>query len=69
MLNRDGLKDNSYEDVVHEEPPKKCADKIPFDSKKIAQASATIAGDKYRSRLGVYKCSHCGLWHIKTIYE
>jgi len=46
-----------------------CADKLAFDKKEQAEAASTVAEHQHGTRLGVYKCSHCGLWHLKTLYE
>lgn len=52
-----------------EEPPKlPCADKLAFDTPKEAQASATVAEYRYGSKLKIYRCRHCGLWHLSSRY-
>ncbi|MGB4800861.1 MAG: hypothetical protein WBP03_05095 [Candidatus Saccharimonadales bacterium] len=43
-----------------------CADKIAFDSKKQAEATATTSAYWYGTRPHAYRCSHCGLWHLST---
>lgn len=49
-----------------EEPALPCADKMVFETKKEAEAIA-LTLDWQRGRLlKVYKCQHCGLWHLTT---
>jgi hypothetical protein len=43
-----------------------CADKIAFDSKKQAEATATTSAYWYGTRPHAYRCRHCGLWHLST---
>jgi hypothetical protein len=43
-----------------------CADKIAFDTKKQAEATATTSQYWYGSRPHAYRCRHCHLWHLST---
>lgn len=47
---------------------KKCEDKMSFDSKSEAENSAVVAEYQRGSKLKVYKCKDCQLWHLSTIY-
>lgn len=44
-----------------------CADKLRFNSKKEALASATVALHQHGTKLKAYKCRHCGLWHLSSV--
>jgi hypothetical protein len=43
-----------------------CAEKLAFDNKKDADATANVAHYRYGSRVHSYKCRHCGLWHLSS---
>ncbi|MES2971095.1 MAG: hypothetical protein V4702_02115 [Patescibacteria group bacterium] len=43
-----------------------CADKLSFDTKTEAERSAIVAEWQHGSKLKVYKCRHCQLWHLAT---
>ena len=43
-----------------------CADKIAFDTKKQAEATATTSEYWYGRRPHAYRCRHCHLWHLST---
>jgi hypothetical protein len=45
-----------------------CADKLALDSKKQAEAAATVAFHQHGTKLTPYICQYCGLWHLKTTY-
>lgn len=51
------------EDEPHELP---CKDKLAFDTKKEAEATANVARYRYGTKLKVYRCRHCGLWHLSS---
>jgi hypothetical protein len=51
---------------MNEEITLPCADKLAFDTKKEAQAAANFAKWSYGTNLKVYKCKHCGLWHLSS---
>jgi len=59
-----------YDNCIMDEPDGAhalpCADKIAFDDKKDAQAAATVARYNHGSKLHVYLCKYCGLWHIAS---
>lgn len=46
--------------------PLPCADKLAFNSKKEAQATATVTKWRRGTVLKVYKCHHCSLWHLSS---
>lgn len=52
-----------------EESAMPCADKIAFDTKKQAQATATTAAYQHGSAVQVYLCKHCELWHLASLYK
>lgn len=43
-----------------------CADKLVFETVKAAQATAIVSEHHYGAKLKVYKCRHCGLYHLAT---
>lgn len=43
-----------------------CADKLVFDTKAQAQASAVALAWQRGSKLKAYRCTHCGLWHLSS---
>lgn len=57
------MADSDYEEILP------CAEKLTFDTKKAAQASATTAGFHYAGKVKPYKCSYCNLWHLATDYD
>lgn len=46
-----------------------CADKIAFDTKEAARTTATVSEHRYGSKLKVYECRYCGLYHLASEYE
>lgn len=45
-----------------------CAEKLVFPTEPQARAAAAVAKHRYGSRLRVYQCRHCGMWHIASDY-
>lgn len=45
-----------------------CADKLALDTKKQAEAAATVAEHQHGTKLAVYKCQHCSLWHLRSVF-
>ncbi|HVS58156.1 MAG TPA: hypothetical protein VHD60_00245 [Candidatus Saccharimonadales bacterium] len=43
-----------------------CQDKLAFDTEKQARAAATTAEYQHGTKLKVYHCRHCGLWHLSS---
>ena len=43
-----------------------CAQKLSFDSKEQAEASAVVAEHQHGTKLKIYKCRHCNLWHLAS---
>jgi len=48
------------------DPALPCADKLAFETKTQAEASALTAEWQHGTKLKVYKCVHCGLWHLSS---
>ena len=46
-----------------------CDDKLAFDSKKDAEATANVAHYRYGNKLRAYVCRYCGLWHLSSNYD
>lgn len=44
----------------------KCAQKLVFNSRKEAEASAVALEHQRGVKLKAYKCRHCGLWHLSS---
>ncbi len=55
--------------AVMEDEIKSCSGKMAFDTEKQARAAATTAQYQHGSRLKVYICRDCGLWHLSSNYE
>lgn len=43
-----------------------CQDKMAFDSKGDAEASALAVSWQHGGSLSVYQCQHCQLWHLSS---
>jgi hypothetical protein len=43
-----------------------CSEKLSFDTKVAAEGAATYANFQHGTKLKVYKCSHCKLWHLAS---
>jgi hypothetical protein len=43
-----------------------CSDKLSFDSKLQADATANIVSYRYGSSVYPYVCNDCGLWHLSS---
>lgn len=43
-----------------------CAEKLAFETIKAARATATVSEHRYGSKLKVYKCRYCGLYHLSS---
>jgi hypothetical protein len=43
-----------------------CAEKLAFDTAKDARAAATVAEYRYGTKLKIYQCRYCGLWHLSS---
>jgi hypothetical protein len=54
----------NYMDAETESLP--CADKLAFDTSAEARAAANVAAYRYGTKLHVYHCQHCGLWHLSS---
>jgi hypothetical protein len=48
--------------------PLPCADKLVFDSPEAAQATGVVSEWRYGSKLKVYKCRYCHLYHLSSNY-
>ncbi len=46
-----------------------CADKLAFDSKKQADAAVVVAKHQHNTDVASYRCQHCELWHLRTVYK
>ena len=44
----------------------KCEDKMTFDTKKEAEKTAVVAEFQRDTKLKVYKCKSCNLWHLSS---
>lgn len=43
-----------------------CAEKLAFDTKKDADATANVAHYRYGNKLKSYVCRYCNLWHLSS---
>jgi len=46
-----------------------CQDKMVFDTKAEAENAATVAEFQRGSKLKIYKCRECHLWHLSSNYD
>lgn len=51
---------------MHEEQKLKCEGKMSFDTKREAETTAIVAGHQHGSKLSVYRCINCSLWHLSS---
>ncbi len=49
-----------------DEPQLPCHEKLTFDTQKQAKAAASVAQYQHGAQLKVYRCRHCGLWHLSS---
>lgn len=47
---------------------KPCVEKLAFDTKKAAEATAVVASYQHGTQLKAYVCRYCGLWHLASFY-
>lgn len=50
-------------------PANNCDDKLAFDSKEQAEATAATAEWQHGTKLKVYQCKNCSLFHLATDYD
>ena len=43
-----------------------CHEKLAFDTKREADASANVVEYRYGSKVHAYVCRYCGLWHLSS---
>lgn len=53
-------------DTTTETLPLPCAEKLAFPTREKAQAVATVDAHRHGSKLKVYKCRHCPMWHLSS---
>jgi hypothetical protein len=46
-----------------------CDEKMAFDTKKEAENAAIVAEFQRGSKLKIYKCRNCNLWHLSSDYN
>jgi hypothetical protein len=51
---------------MDEEDKLPCAEKLAFDTRQAAEAAAAVAMYQHGAKLLVYRCRHCGLWHLSS---
>lgn len=44
-----------------------CQEKLAFDSKEQAEGAAVYAEHRHGTKLKVYQCKHCNLWHLSSV--
>jgi hypothetical protein len=47
-------------------PELKCAEKLEFNTRKEAEASAVAIEHQRGTKLKAYKCRECELWHLAS---
>lgn len=58
-----------YADETDEAAGLPCADKVAFEAKEQAIGAAAAADWQYGSKLKVYRCRHCQLWHLASRHD
>ena len=43
-----------------------CTGKLAFDTPEAARATATVSEHRYGSKLKVYRCRYCNLYHLSS---
>jgi hypothetical protein len=43
-----------------------CSEKLAFESGEAAEGAAVYAQHRHGTKLKVYKCRHCDLWHLAS---
>jgi predicted butyrate kinase (DUF1464 family) len=43
-----------------------CKEKLSFKTKEAAEGAAVYARHRHGTKLKVYQCKHCGLWHLAS---
>jgi len=43
-----------------------CSEKLAFDTKREADATANVVQYRYGSIVRSYQCRYCGLWHLSS---
>ncbi len=56
------MSESEFEDVLP------CGDKLAFDTRREAQATATTAQFQRGAQVKPYKCQYCSLWHLSSDY-
>lgn len=46
-----------------------CQEKANYSNQKDAEAAAVVAKYRHGNKLKVYKCRHCGLWHLASDFS
>lgn len=54
------------EEVTKELP---CAGKVTYYSAETAKGAATAADWQHGTSLKAYRCRHCDLWHLASVYK
>ncbi|MEI6237171.1 MAG: hypothetical protein WCP03_01040 [Candidatus Saccharibacteria bacterium] len=49
--------------------PSKCEEKLAFDTKEQAQASAVVVKYQHGTKVKPYFCEKCGLWHLASDFS
>lgn len=55
--------------MTNDEDVLPCSDKLAFDAKKDADASAAAIKYQRGTKLKSYKCKYCNLWHLASDYS
>jgi len=55
-----------YYVLMDEQEVLPCAEKLAFDTQKQAEAAAVVAEYQHGTKLHVYVCRYCNLWHLAS---
>lgn len=50
-----------------EESELTCSKKLAFETKESAEGAAIYAHHRHGTKLKVYRCRHCSLWHLASV--
>ncbi|HEX8182626.1 MAG TPA: hypothetical protein VF575_03420 [Candidatus Saccharimonadales bacterium] len=56
----------NFDSQYDEEPELPCNNKLAFDTKREADASANVVKYMHGTTVHAYKCKYCHLWHLAS---
>jgi len=56
-----------FDDVDANDDVLPCHEKLAFDTKREANATASVVEYRYGSKVHAYVCRYCRLWHLSSV--